>query len=111
LQHDGYGIICDVARVSKIHTAVVLEGKTLPVGVIRYNPDAFSVDGVRQKVPKRDREERLLGVIRGWRFGKPGSLEIQYMYYEGDGVAGLDIWKDPLYDLVMQDCCRQPIWD
>jgi hypothetical protein len=82
--------------VSKIHTALMLEGNTLPIGVICYNPDAFSVDGVRRhKVPKRDREERQLGVIRDWRFGEPGSLEIHYMYYDGDSVAGLDIWKDP----------------
>ena len=45
LQHVGNGIICEVARVSKIHTALVLGGNTLPVGVILYDPDAFSIAG------------------------------------------------------------------
>ena len=113
-EHEGYGIVCDVARMSKIHTAFILDGNTLPVGIIRYNPDNFVVDGVHQNVPKKVRLQKLLNVIQNWSFGKPGSLEIQYMYYSGyhvDHIARLDIWKDPLYDLFLQGCCRQSIWE
>ena len=62
-QHDGYGVICDVARMSKIHTAFVLGGNTLPVGIIRYNPDAYKVDDKARKINQRDKEAQLVDKI------------------------------------------------
>ena len=116
-QHLTYPTGCDVARMSKIHTAFALSGNTLPLGIIRYNPDDFKVDD--KKINKRvcgkeHREAELVQVIKSWEFGEPGSLEIQYMYYDAEidddtGRPTLDIWKDPMFDLVLQECCRVPI--
>lgn len=45
---------------------------------------------------------------------KKSSLEIQYMYFNAEidddtEQPTLNIWKDPMYDLLMHDYCRVPI--
>ena len=62
-QHDGYGVVCDVARMGQLFQAFLVGGNTMPVGIIRYNPHAFTVDECAKKVLKKDRERRLAEVI------------------------------------------------
>lgn len=112
-QHQSYGVVCDVARMSKIITALLMSGNTLPIGIIRYNPDGYTIDGKKQRKTQKIREQQLVKVINNWQFGEPGSLEIQYMFYDCDTVddeqLALKIWEDPLYDTIMTQCCRPPI--
>lgn len=109
-QHDGYGVNRDVARMGKLHKEFM---NTLPIGMIRYNPDSYEIDGKKQHKLKRDREAELVRVIKEWQFGGEGSFEIQYMYYDtcttGEGSNALEIWDDPVYDEVIKQCCRSPI--
>lgn len=111
-QHEHYGILCEIARMIKIHTAFAVEGNTLPVGFIRYNPHAFRVDGQLRRVSTKDRLARLLDVVSNWQFGPEASLQIQYMYYDchtvGDQMR-LDIWDDSDYSQDVISCCRDPI--
>ncbi len=103
-QHDGYGIVCDVARMGGLFQAFLIGGNTIPVGIIRYNPHTYAADGHPCKVLKKDRETRLAETVRGWQFAASGTLQIQYMYYdtkEGD----LAICSDPLYPDTMKRCC------
>lgn len=99
--------------MAKLHSAFVLGGNTLPIGIIRYNPDPFQVNGKTKKMLKHDRESKLLEVVNSWTFGEPGSVEIQYMYYDAkqsnNDRPSLNIWEDPLYDLIVQGCCWDPI--
>ena len=112
-QHEDYGVACDVVRMTKIHTAFAVEGNTLPVGVIRYNPHAFRVDGRLRRVSTADRLARLVDVIKTWDFGPEGSLQIQYMYYDCHTVARIDpcltIWSDAEYNSEVRSCCKIPI--
>ena len=111
-QHEHYGILCEVARMTKIHTAFAVEGNTLPVGIIRYNPHAFRVDGQLRKVSMKDRLAKLVEVIKNWEAGPDGSLQIQYMYYDCHNVDGklqLDIWDDSDYSQDVVACCKDPI--
>ncbi len=103
-QHEGYGVVCDVARMGELFQAFLIDGNTLPVAIIRYNPHAFTIDGCARKVLKKDRERRLAEVIKGWQFSSSGSLQVQYMYYDTEG-GDLTIWKDPLYPDTMKQCC------
>lgn len=105
-QHSHYGVECDVARMAKTYEVMTLEGNTLPVVIFRYNPHAFTVDGVTTRVLKRDREARLIERLReAFETPRPG-LTIQYLYY--DVVEGQnEIWNHPSYSL--QDCCLPPI--
>ena len=111
-QHDGYGVSCDVRRMADLHQAFLMEGNTLPVAFLRYNPHAFKVDGVTKRTTKKEREARLLDVIRNWQHTPPGSLSIQYMYYNSETVDGKlqpVIWEDPEYDSTMKSCCMAVI--
>lgn len=113
-QHKTYGVVCELARMTKTHTALAIEGNTSPVGFIRYNPDAFKVAGVIKKVKPKDRLRRLLQVINEWQPGPEGSLQIQYMFYDCCSVNGaleLDIWNDINYSREVRSCCKPPIID
>ena len=108
----GYTISCDMRRMGQMHQAFLMEGNTLPVAFVRYNPHAFKVDGETQRTTKEDREAQLLEVLKGWQPGPPGSLQILYMFYncrQTEQGLRLDIWDDPEYDTTMQQCCLPPI--
>lgn len=111
-QHSHYSISCEVTRMANMHSAFALEGNTLPVAIIRYNPDAFRVNDKLTRVLKKDREAALIKIIREWSFGLPCSLEVLYMFYDSitsDDHAELIVWKDEEYDGTMLTCCLKPI--
>lgn len=90
-QHCGYDPSCEAARMAKITESLALEGNMLPITFLRYNPHTFSVAGVPTRIPKRQREARLLELIKSSRsplyHGLP--MSILYMYYDStsDGQA------------------------
>jgi hypothetical protein len=105
-QHDGYGVACDVARMVKLFEVWLLEGNTLPVRFIRYNPHVFRVDGKRQKVKKAVREARLLEAIQEASEADRDGMQVRYMYY--DVVSGRPaIMQDPAFTI--GDCCIEAI--
>ena len=59
-QHVSYSISCETSRMTRIVESLMLEGNSLPVLFVRYNPHAFRIDGVPQKVLKKDREKQLV---------------------------------------------------
>ena len=81
-QHESYGVACDVSRMVKLVEAWLLEGNTLPVRFIRYNPHAYKVDGKTSRVPKKVREARLLEAIREAAEADGEGMQIRYMYYD-----------------------------
>lgn len=102
-QHEGYGVACDVARMVKLYEAWLLDGNTLPVRFIRYNPHAFRVDGKEQKITKAVREARLLDAIQVAANDNRDGMQVHYMYY--DVVLGqLAIVQDPAFTI--GDCVR-----
>lgn len=111
-QHQDYEQLCEVTRMSNIHSAFAVQGNTLPVVFIRYNPHRFSVDTVVQKVSSKDRQAQLVRTIQESEFGEHASLEIVYMYYdtikEGETLA-LNIWKDAGYSKTVLECCKCPV--
>ncbi|GAQ92332.1 hypothetical protein KFL_009820030 [Klebsormidium nitens] len=63
-QHESYGISCEVARMLQIQKALMLEENELPVHILRYNPHTFHIDGIKKRVTRQIREERLVEAIR-----------------------------------------------
>jgi hypothetical protein len=53
-----------------------------PVTFIRYNADAYTVDGVERTTPRAKREARLVKAIRDARKYHEERLTIVYMYYD-----------------------------
>lgn len=109
-QHDSRDVGCDAARMANIVESLTLGGNSLPIGIIRYNPNAFKVDLATRPMLKSHREERLKEVIETWEQDTP--LQIQYMYYnshtQGDSLS-LDIWDDQAFPDELVTCCRPPI--
>lgn len=102
-QHESYSVKCELRRMTDIHRSIVLEGNTIPIAFVRYNPNTYRIGGAIQLTPKRDREAHLEKVLSQWTFTKP--FEIVYLYYDQtDGE--LDMWKDPAYEQAVRDVAR-----
>lgn len=91
-QHRDYAISCDSLRPFKIAESLALDGNTLPIGIIRLNPDAYKVDGKLHRVLKKDRHAKLIETIQNWKQDRP--LVIHYMYYDLDANGNLCIASD-----------------
>jgi hypothetical protein len=81
-QHKHYGVSCEAARMMNIEAARRLEGCELPHITIRFNPHAFRVDGVSQKISKKQRRERFVEVMREAAATAVRPWTIIYMYYD-----------------------------
>ena len=128
---DSYSLRCDNARMSYVMTAIACyesaetsvaapnatgEGERTPKRRkttteslrptlwLRFNPNAYRVDGIRLHVPKKVRYARLLHVLQNYVPSK--TTEIMYMYFDEHTVLGtassaaskeLDILADPDY--------------
>ena len=111
-EHEWYGIECEVSRMTKVHAAFAVEGNTLPLLFIRYNPHAFRVDGQLHTVRTRDRLARLVQFVKEWQSSADKPLEVQYMFYSCETLQGcpcLNIWSDAAYNNEVRACCREPI--
>lgn len=96
-QHPDTGYSCDLRRMAYVREALTIEGNTLPLVFLRYNPDAFKVGGVTRPTKKKDREARLVALLRDLEVrdatGLP-PMTLQYLYYD-----------------VTADCARNTLWD
>jgi len=94
-QHDGYGVACDVRRMNDTALAIRLAGIGANILWVRFNPDAYSVDGQRVRTPWADRVVALADILNTFQPSKP--MEVMYMYYDtlGDMPA---ICGDTDYD-------------
>ncbi len=55
------------------------------VVVLRYNPDNFRTDGKNMTVPAKERQRRLVEVVRAWLLEDPApekQLARFFMYYD-----------------------------
>ena len=82
-QHKHYDSSCDPRRDFDTAAAIAL-GSGHKLRIIRYNPDAFKVDGITRKTSKAERERRLLEVLDR---SEPGTqLERLFLFY--DHISG-----------------------
>jgi KRAB domain-containing zinc finger protein len=109
----GYGSIsCDLRRMAQIQESLTIEGNSIPIVFLRYNPNTFTVDDMIMKISKKDRERTLVQLLKNpfhliWRKKKP--IIIQYMFYDiKDGNA--EILNDPEYNDVLRLNCVPSIY-
>lgn len=108
----GYGgVACDMKRMSKIMESLALEGNTLPIVFILYNPNAYTVDGGKTKKNKAEREAELIALLQDadaalYNSGRPCT--IQYMYYD-TWADQAEVVCDPAYNQMMRECCEAAI--
>lgn len=98
-----YSVGCELRRTSDILASLRTAGCTDKVVLVRFNPDAYTVDGVKQKLPRKERYRRLEQLLRTHE--PVADFEAVYMYYDThDGQ--LDIMDDPEFDPLMKSMCR-----
>lgn len=75
-------VTCDVTRMSKIMEAITIDGNTLPVKFIRYNPNEFTEDyiDVSDTISVDDRLGKLVNTIMNTVFDTPFAIE--YLFYD-----------------------------
>ena len=62
-RYSNYTVSCDIKRMMDIVAAWRLDGCTLPITIIRWNPDHFTVDEVQTRLPRVDRYHSLITYI------------------------------------------------
>jgi hypothetical protein len=72
-------IACDLARLTNVMSAVACDNNARPTLWVRFNPNAFKVDGTTKRVPRR---ERYAALIAAMRLPVSRPLTILYMYYD-----------------------------
>jgi hypothetical protein len=72
-------IACDLARLTNVMAAVACDNNSRPTLWIRFNPNAFKVDGTTKRVPRHVRYAALLAAMR-LPVSRPTT--ILYMYYD-----------------------------
>jgi hypothetical protein len=91
-QHDDRDTSCEVARMTQVNEALALEGNTLPIVWIRWNPDACRVNGVKRSIPKKERGAQLVRFLHALTSSSvallPGSVSIFYLFYDRDDGVG-----------------------
>ena len=64
----------------KVIESLTVDGNTLPIQFIRYNPHSYSIDGVKQRTNQTQRHEQLIQEIHTTLFTCPFS--VLYMFYD-----------------------------
>ena len=78
-QHTSYPKECEEARMFNIEQSLGLR-----THFIRYNPDSYKVNGVTQRIKRRDRMRRVLERVETLRTTIPTEdrLYVEYLYYD-----------------------------
>jgi hypothetical protein len=78
-QHCAYPVSCELAKMMDSTACMRLGGETHKLLWLRFNPDAYQVDGSTVKTLKIDRYKQLEHVIRTHVPEK--DMEVMYLYY------------------------------
>jgi hypothetical protein len=114
-QHCSYMVRCDMMRMAKIVESLTVGGNSLPILFLRYNPDAYTVDGLGRRCKTlAERELELVSILKSdsaamaskGKFGLDSdqTLAIRYMYYDQDNRGRPDLLCDPDFDPTMREC-------
>ena len=102
--YSNYSVGCDLSRIMNVMEAWRTDGRTLPVTVIRWNPDEFTVDGAPRKVNVSQRHQRVVSLLHNLD-GRP-QFEIVYMFY--DVACNLPrVLSDPEFEDAMKPFCSE----
>ena len=84
---------CDVRRDFDMCASLTL-GSGHKVVVLRYNPDSFRVDGKNVTVPAKQRQQKLVDMLRAWLVEDPAKekqLARFFMYYDCTSNSSLPV--------------------
>ena len=102
-QHKSYGVSCDVRRMADIAASLRIEGNTMRIAFVRYNPHGFQVGGVTKPTKRKDRHARLVDVLSNLRRESTEAItesdvRVFYLFYDVDDDGVPSIFEDDEYD-------------
>jgi hypothetical protein len=109
-QHNGYGVGCDAARMSHVHSALVADNPARAIVFVRFNPDAFRADGRLVTLPKKARHAALVGLLRRLSRERTqgamaaGQLSVHYRHYDEDAAGRPLLLGDAEYPAALAAC-------
>ena len=92
-QHSHQPASCDPRRDFDMCASLAL-GSGHKVVVLRYNPDSFRIDGKNATVATKERQRRLVELIRAWLLEDPApgkQLARYFAYYDGRSGSQLPV--------------------
>ncbi len=93
-QHGHYPIGCDAGRMLNIFAEVMKRGdRAGKIRFIRFNPDAYKLDGEKQKTLQCDRHAALLQVLNT---EPEQQFSVVYLFFDRTGSLP-DVCLDPEY--------------
>ena len=103
-QHYRNGVLCEVARMSKVVCSIRAAGDMRRLVWIRFNPDQVKLDGKTVRRTKKERGEKLLETIKNSGAileSTPNEIAMVYLYYDAytttDGRLQAEVTQDPDY--------------
>lgn len=99
-QHKPYPEGHDAERMQLILAEHMIEGRAGKVHIIRFNLDAFSLNGVRQKLPLKERVDTLVAVL-GFELVK--QYAITYLYYDRSDCPLPDVCLSAAYPASLRE--------
>jgi len=94
-QHKWNMLSCEISRMSKIIESLRVDGNMLPIRFVRYNPDAFTVNGTKMKLQREERHRMLLQTLTATVFERP--FGVKYLFYDSDENERPCVLKDSDY--------------
>jgi hypothetical protein len=103
-------VSCDMKRMSHVMESIAVElGEHMPyVYWLRYNPNAWRVDGNLRSVRKDDREAALVEWLSNLELVSP--LQIGYAFYDCEADGTLDVLTNEHYIAHYADVVEN-LWD
>jgi hypothetical protein len=82
--HKDRATACEVRRMLDVPASLVVEGNTLPIVWIRFNCDAFQVNGERRRVLMRDRYATLKDLLVDLKTSEARlpPMSVHYLFYD-----------------------------
>lgn len=114
-----YTVFCDMARMSRVwsaHVSASGANGVQPILWLRYNPNAFYIDGINKsrRLPRKDREPKLVDAIQNYDIGEK-QLTIVYLYYgcntDDKGNLKPCILDHSDYSIPLMEAVEAPIMD
>ena len=88
-EHRYYNKSCELSRMDTLLHELEDSGRRV---IIRWNPDSYSIKGVKQKTTRKERLEKLKQLILDIIHGKVNvNTLVYYMFYSDDNINITDI--------------------
>lgn len=106
-QHEDYEVSCETRRMMDVYRSLIIDGNSFPILFIRYNPNAYQIEGKKSKLTKVSKEAQLIKTLKNVDLEK--SFGIMYMFYNTEEEIPC-VFNHPDYNRVLHSCLVDNIY-